>query len=95
MFILQMLSAMALKPLISGACNLLGMDDPSEGTIERGIEKALQFLGDQFSDQSQRLTKALNARVEDLMEGLYTRVAAQLEARQKRKKPARKRKDAS
>ena len=38
--------------------------------------------------------KALNARVEELMEGLYTRVAAQLETRQKRSKPTRKRKDA-
>jgi hypothetical protein len=40
--------------------------------------------------------QALNARVEELMEGLYTRVVAQLEARQKHRKPAaRKRKNAS
>ena len=40
--------------------------------------------------------KALNARVEELMEGLYARVASQLAAQRKRSKaPARKRKDAS
>ena len=39
--------------------------------------------------------KALNARVDELMEGLYARVASQLEARRKVRKPARKRKDAS
>ena len=40
--------------------------------------------------------KALNGRVEELMEGLYSRVVAQLEARQKRRKPAaRKRKNVS
>ena len=40
--------------------------------------------------------KALNERVDELMEGLYTRVAEQLEARQKRSQiAARKRKNAS
>ena len=40
--------------------------------------------------------QALNARVEELMEGLYTRVVAQLEARLKRSKSAaRKRKNVS
>ena len=39
--------------------------------------------------------KALNARVDELMEGLYTRVAGQLAAKKTRSKPtARKRKDA-
>lgn len=37
---------------------------------------------------------ALNERVDELMVGLYSRVAAQLAARQKRVKPARKRKEA-
>ena len=40
--------------------------------------------------------KALNARVDELMEGLYTRVASQLAAKRKRSKPsARTRRDAS
>jgi chromosome partitioning protein len=42
------------------------------------------------------IKKTLNAKVDELMEGLYARVASQLAAQRKRSKvPARKRKDAS
>ena len=88
MFILQTLSAMALQPLISGACQFLGADDPSEGTMERGLAEALPFLGDRLSDQSQRLTKALHAANERAWrtleialagESLWTRLTARAE----------------
>jgi chromosome partitioning protein len=56
---------------------------------ERTAYREAQNRGQAVTETSH---KALNERVDELMEGLYARVAKQLQAQEKRSRPARKRK---
>ena len=56
---------------------------------ERTAYREAQNRGQAVTETSH---KALNERVDELMEGLYARVARQLQAQEKRSRPARKRK---
>ena len=51
---LQDLSAVALRQLVSGACNAIGSNLGGEAA-----ERVIDFLAERFTDHSQRLTKAL------------------------------------
>jgi hypothetical protein len=52
--LLQQLSTLALKPLLDGACQALGL-----GSGEQAADRLVSFLTDRFTDHSQRLQQAL------------------------------------
>ena len=69
----QRLAVLALRPLVGGACSVLGI--PGSQIVTRGVGEIVRFLSDRFRDDSQRLTVALRTANENAWKSLEIALA--------------------